>query len=294
MLKKIMLVLCITIMPAAAFAGGDSSPCATRYPIVLAHGMGTQSEILRIIDYWWNIPDALRDEGADVYISNVNGMDSTANKGVQFKANLLYFLAASGASKANIIGHSHGTIYTRYAITNLGLSSKVASHTSIGGPHRGSAVADLIMGAIPDVFEPFVGGTLDLVYTFLFGDKNGDAAQNGRDLVRSNMINVFNPNTPNVSGIYYQSWASRIKNILAGELLAATWLVMLPLEGDNDGLVSINSAKWGNFRGTLSGAWWCAGVNHLHQVDQFLGYTPGFSAPDFYVDVVSELQDKGY
>jgi triacylglycerol lipase len=147
--------------------------------------MGTQSEILRIIDYWWNIPDTMRDEGAEVYISHVNGMDSIANKGVQFKANLLYFLAASGASKANIIGHSHGTVYTRYAFTNLGLSSKVARHTSVGGPHRGSSIADLVMGAIPDAFEPFVGGTLDLVYSFMFGDKNGDAAQNGRDMVRS-------------------------------------------------------------------------------------------------------------
>jgi hypothetical protein len=58
------------------------------------------------------------------------------------------------------------------------------------------------------------------------------------------LTNTVNPNTPNVSGIYYQSWVSKIKNFLAGDLLAATWLVMLPFEGDNDGLVSINSAKW--------------------------------------------------
>ncbi len=296
MLNKILVatVTCIILIPGILFASGDNNKCATRYPVVLSHGMGTQSEIIGLVDYWWGIPDELEDNGAEVYITNVNGMDSTANKGEQWKQDILEILAVTGAAKLNVIGHSHGTIYTRYAISNLGMADCVATHTSLGGPHRGSMIADMILGLVPDSLEGLVGDALNLVYVLLFGDDDPDSLQNGYDLTRDYMINVFNPNTPDMPGIYYQSWASRIKDIRAGELLTVTWLAMLPFEGSNDGLVSTESAKWGNFRGILTGEWWCGGVNHLHQVNQFLGYTPGFDSPGFFVNIVSELKDWGY
>ena len=170
---------------------------------------GASAEILGIINYWNRIPSTLEDEGADVYITSVNGMDSTVNKALAFKQQFLQIKAVTGAAKLNIIGHSHGTIYTRYAISNLGLSSYVASYTSIAGPHRGSAIADVIMGVIPNPVKPLVGAALDFVYAFIFGDSNPNSVQNGYDLVRSYMINTFNPNTPNKSSVYYQSWAAR-------------------------------------------------------------------------------------
>src|SRR6056297_2476268 len=140
--RKILgtLLALIFLSPFTVFAGGSSDTCDTQYPIVLAHGMGASAEILGIVDYWWGIEEALEDEGADVYITSVNGMDSTESKAADFKQQYLGILAESGADKANIIGHSHGTLYTRYAISNLdlGAEGKVASHTSLAGPHRGS------------------------------------------------------------------------------------------------------------------------------------------------------------
>ena len=68
---------------------------------------------------------------------------------------------------------------------------------------------------------------------------------------------------------------------------------MLGLEGDNDGLVSVSSARWGNFRGVEDAAWWSPGCDHLNIVGMFFGITPGFDAPDFYIDIVSELKDRG-
>ena len=138
-----LLITTLFLLPGNVFAGGNSYTCDTKYPIVLAHGMGASAEILNIVDYWWGIPEALEDEGAEVYVTSVNGMDSTANKAADFYQQCLGILACSGADKLNIIGHSHGTIYSRYAISNLGLGSKVATHTSIAGPHRGSAIADV-------------------------------------------------------------------------------------------------------------------------------------------------------
>ncbi|HRU66465.1 MAG TPA: alpha/beta fold hydrolase, partial [Spirochaetota bacterium] len=283
-MKKIIVALTSLLLsiPVIAFASGSSPKCNTKYPIVLAHGMGAQAKIVNIVDYWWGIEDALEDEGADVYITSVNGMDSTENKAASFKKQFLQILAVTGKSKANIIGHSHGTLYTRYAISNLGLASKVASYTSLSGPHRGSSVADFIFKIVPNQGWSLVGDALDIVYTFVFGDKNPNSLQNGIQVTRPYMNNVFNPNCPNVSGLYYQSTTSKIKFFSNSLVLGVPWLIALYYEGDNDGLVAVNSAKWGTFRGVISGASWCGGVDHLNIVNQFFGITPGFDAPGFY------------
>jgi len=298
--KSLLAVLTLSLVfPAALFAGGSSSKCATKYPIVLAHGMGTQAKIMQLIDYWGNIPSSMEDEGADVYITSVNAMDATANKALAWKKQVLQILAVTGAKKVNVIGHSHGCLYTRYAITNLGLSSMVASHTSIAVPHRGSVIADMIMGIIPDSLEPMVGDVLDTVMSFIMGDNDGNSVANGYDLTRSYMINTFNPNTPNISSIYYQSYAYKVKNVIcAGPIFSITWLAMLPYEGDNDVLVSVTSAKWGNFKGVISGASWGYGVNHLGAVGMLSGlmYPPsiGYDPATHFENIAADLKSRGY
>lgn len=293
-----IIVAILLLLPAIAMAGGASTKCATKYPIVLAHGMGTEAEIMRLIPYWGNIPDDLKDEGADVYVTNVNAMDSTANKAAQWKAQVLQILAISGAAKVNVIGHSHGCIYTRYAISNLGLGSKVASHTSLAGPHRGSAVADMIMGLIPDTMEPMVGDVLNTVMCFLMGDENPDSVANGYELTRPYMNDVFNPNTKNVPGIYYQSYAYKCKNVIGAGLFSITWLPMLIAEGDNDVLVSVTSAKWGNFKGVIEGSPLGYGVNHLAAVGMLSGllYPPaiGYDPSEQCINIVADLKSRGY
>lgn len=195
---------------------------------------------------------------------------------MSFKTQFLQIKATTGAAKLNIIGHSHGTIYTRGARSNFGLAPYVASYTNIAGPHKGSSIADLIISIVPDSLEWLVGDTLDFVYAFIFGDINANSLQNGYDLTRPYMNNVFNPNTPNMSGIMYQSWAAKAKTSCPSVILEPTWLIMLIYEGDNDGLVSVNSAKWGTFRGVESAAWYSPGCDHLNIVDQLFGITPGF------------------
>ena len=292
----IAVLLSVFMLPAAGFAGGDAPICDTKYPIVLAHGMGASAEILGIVDYWWGIEDALEDEGADVYITSVNGMDSTENKAWDFWGQYMQILSQTGASKANIIGHSHGTLYTRYAISNLILDAegKVASHTSLAGPHRGSAIADMLMYGLNDDIKSALGGSLDFVYAFVFGDDDPDSLENGYDLCTDYMTEIFNPATPNVDDVYYQSWAAKAKTSCPSVVLQPTWLILLAAEGGNDGLVSVDSAKWGKFRGVQDAAWYSPGCDHLNMVGHLFGATPGFNAPEFFVGIVSELKNDGY
>ena len=292
----IAVLLSVFMLPAAGFAGGDAPICDTKYPIVLAHGMGASAEILGIVDYWWGIEDALEDEGAEVYITSVNGMDSTKNKAWDFWGQYEQILAETGAEKANIIGHSHGTLYTRYAISNLILDAeeKVASHTSLAGPHRGSAIADMLMYGLNDDIKSALGGSLDFVYAFVFGDDDPDSLENGYDLCTDYMTEIFNPATPNVDDVYYQSWAAKAKTSCPSVVLQPTWLILLAAEGCNDGLGSVDSAKWGKFRGVQDAAWYSPGCDHLNMVGHLFGATPGFNAPEFFVGIVSELKNEGY
>lgn len=295
-MKKILISIIVLLFAIPMVSMAATTKCATKYPVVLSHGMGAQAEILGgLIDYWGSIPSRLKENGAGVYITSVNAMDSTENKAAQWKEQVLQILAVSGKDKINLIGHSHGTIYSRYAITNLGMSSKVASHTSIAGPHRGSVIADMIMGILPNWLEDLGGPVVDWIFTLIMGDKNGDSVANGYALVRSNMINVFNPNTPNVPGVYYQSYAYKVTNALGGGLMLATWGLMKPYEGDNDGLVSVSSAKWGNFRGVIDGgSWsWLGGINHLGAVG-LLTLTPGYDAPTHFVNIAADLKARGF
>lgn len=293
-MKKLFLILSLILIPTFIFAGGSIPKCDTKYPIVLAHGMGATDDMLGFINYWWGIENYLEDEGANVYVTKVNCMDSTYNKALQFKTQYLQILASTGKAKANIIGHSHGGIYTRYAITNLGLGTKVQSLTTVCSPHRGSSAADVIMGIAGDTGGWLVGATLDVAYAFLLGDTNPESYQNGINVTRPYMVNTFNPNTPNYSGVYYQSYATKINYADPSVVLTATWLVIKYYEGANDGLVSETSAKWGTYKGITNGGSLNPGVSHINAINHFFGVTPGFNAEDYYVNMVAGLKSKGY
>jgi triacylglycerol lipase len=293
----ITLLVCLSIT-CSLYAAGDSKTCTTKYPVILAHGMLATDDMLGVVDYWWGIEAALEDEGARVFAVKLNCLDSTVNKAAEFKKQFLQILAVTGATKGNIIGHSHGTLYTRYAISNLGLSSKVATYTSLSGAHKGSYIADLILKIVPGgptgTAEQLIGGAINWVYALILGDSNPDTVTNAYDVCGDYVTRVFNPNTPNINGVYYQSWANKIKWQDPNLILQIPWALIKQAQGDNDGLVSVESQKWGNFRGVISGASWCGGVSHMNMIGHLLGVTPGFSAPDFFVKIVGELKTKGY
>lgn len=217
---KYYFVLLLLSLPSIVLAGGNIDyRCDTKYPVVLAHGMGASANIelfgIKIMKYWYGIDEALEEEGAEVFITSVNGMDSTIAKAEDFNRQVLEYLAVTGHKKVNIIGHSHGCIYSRYAISNLGLAPYVASHTSMAGPHRGSSVADAIMYGVPEELHGLIEGLANSVYSILFGNSDPDSLQNGWDVTRPAMI-PFNENTPDSQNVYYQSYAAKIKT---GDLL---------------------------------------------------------------------------
>ena len=69
-------------------------------------------------------------------------------------------------------------------------------------------------------------------------------------------MSQFNSEVSNRPDVNYYSWGAQYE---PGLVDTFRWphTVILAAEGPNDGLVSVESAKWGEYRGTL------IGVNHL-------------------------------
>ncbi|MGL4368438.1 MAG: esterase/lipase family protein, partial [Spirochaetota bacterium] len=201
MLKKITLTLAFAalLVPSSLFAGTE---CATKYPVVFSHGIGENNKMFGFDgSYFYGVKSAVNNRGCNSYYTNVDCMTSKETKAAQFKAQILSILAVSGASKVNIIGHSDGSLYTRLAISNLGLASKVASHTSICGPHRGSGVADLAAGLIANkgaigVATSVLTTALDKFYTLIVGDSSSTSSATQAKCLTTAYMTTFNNNVP--------------------------------------------------------------------------------------------------
>jgi triacylglycerol lipase len=64
-------------------------------------------------------------------------------------------------------------------------------------------------------------------------------------------------------------------------------------EGENDGLMAVDSMAWGNYLGTVSPAG-KQGISHGDMVDLTRKNIEGFDVCEFYVDLVSRLKGKGF
>jgi triacylglycerol lipase len=301
----LVFILFLLTFVSDIYAGGSSATvkCETRYPIILAHGALVPSVNAFGGLYWGAIPDALEDAGATVYVLNHRTTGYSYDMATDMGRELAYLFAIHpGWKKVNIIGHSQGTLASRFLIANCNVPGKgrardlVASLTCISGPHRGSEIADLLTGLkklMPGVAK-YVISAVNILERTIMLQGTADSRAALECLTTKYQREVFNPMTPNQSGVYYQSWAGRITrfDLFSSDMYDITGEAMkLMGAGPNDGMVSISSARWGNFRGELTGTWWSNGVNHGEEVGDD---TTGFDIPGFYINVVKELKEKGF
>ncbi|MBN1497856.1 MAG: hypothetical protein JXA07_13870 [Spirochaetes bacterium] len=312
MKKIIALVIGLTVMAGSLplFALGSSSPCKTKHPVVLVHGAFFKDENMLGINYWWSIPKWLKDKGATVYVTNQDTFNGVPERAAEVAQELGELFALNPTwKKVNLIGHSQGPLDCRYLASNLNIPGKgaaknyIASITSISGTHHGSEVADALWYAANDwvigpAAAPYIAAAVNaFASVFYYNEEDQDGMKLLYQLTHDFVENVFNPMTPDVPGIYCQSWAGLVTgtsiyhadDVIVGPL----WALMNAMDaGPNDCLVSVASAKWGKYRGELIST--SDGVNHFNEINHFFGLTPGWSAKTFYVNLVTELKNLGY
>lgn len=197
----------------------------------------------------------------------------------------------TGCEKVNIIAHSKGGLDARYAISQLGLGPYVASLTTVNTPHRGCHYADFLLDHIASPIQTFVADKYNRTFTKL-GDEHPDFLAGVNDLTARN-CEEFNRTVPDVPGVYYQSVTSVMKNFFsAGFPLNAGYLLAKHFDGENDGLVEVSSAKWGNFLGVMKTG--KKGVSHGDVIDLTRQDIKGYRVCEFYVGLVKDLKERGF
>jgi triacylglycerol lipase len=156
MFRFVLAALFIGLMAAPAFAV-DSTYTKTKYPIILVAGVTGFDSLFGTLDYWYGMESDLRKGGAKVisvaltgwngdYEGDVlPGHDSSGLRGPELEKIILDFMDGNNQwsqkfEKVNIIAHSQGATTSRYFLNRH--ADKVASLTTIAGPHKGTAVAD--------------------------------------------------------------------------------------------------------------------------------------------------------
>src|SRR5947207_427484 len=104
-----------------------------------AHGLHIKTDQLH---YFRGIKSQLEGEGFVVRETNVGFASSLENRAHDLKPQIEGVLQETGSNKVHIIAHSMGGLDSRFMIAKLGMADRIASLTTIGTPHLGSAFAD--------------------------------------------------------------------------------------------------------------------------------------------------------
>ena len=243
----------------------------TRYPVMFAHGMFGFAEIgigSMKQCYFKGIPEHLQKLGVKVYRARVPPASSVAKRA----AVLADAIRDVPERKVNIIAHSMGGLDARYAISKLHVSRRVASLTTIGTPHRGTPVADAATNVLGEKLGirrilSSVGLGLDVFYN-----------------VTTDHMAVFNRDVPNVRRVRYFSVTGEVGpgDNAVHSLLAASHDFLDKNAGLNDGLVPVESQRWGKVLDRIKAGHWAQ-----------IGWSSGLDAPAFYAKLLNELRSRG-
>ena len=268
--------------------------CRTKYPLVFIHGAGFRD--LKWPVYWGRIPSVLESHGATIYYGLQDCWANIETNAQVIARRIDEILFESDSEKVNIIAHSKGGLDARMAASSYGCGNKIASITTIATPHRGSKTIDKLF-SIPRPIWNIAAFALNN-WIRVVGDKKPDFLKLCEDFTTERM-RVFNDNNPDVSEVYYQSFACVMSHPFSDINLSTANAVVKHFEGANDGLVSVDSARWGeNFTILRSNSF--RGISHLDAIDlrrHRLTGKKGDGISDictFYVDLINDLKNRGF
>jgi triacylglycerol esterase/lipase EstA (alpha/beta hydrolase family) len=190
---------------AAAFAPDTPPPGANNwscrptaahpYPVILVHGT-----LANMDDNWQAASPLLANHGYCVYAFNYGGASSTsplqgtgeiAASAAQLATFVNTVLAASGAAKVDLVGHSQGGMMPRYYINSLGGAGKVHNLVAFAPSNYGTTLDGLTKLASLLGVSGEINGTLSSVCLACVEQEQGSSFLAG--------LNA----TPTVPGVRY-------------------------------------------------------------------------------------------
>ncbi|GAA5906598.1 hypothetical protein JCM5296_000707 [Sporobolomyces johnsonii] len=265
-----------------------------KLPIVFCHGLfgfdhlGPSSIKPLHFSYWVGVQEALEAMGVEVLIGRV-----PASASIEERAKVLCEMIGERfpGREVNLIGHSMGGLDGRFLISRLQPTNfKVRSLTTISTPHRGSSFADFLL-------EDIIGtAKVPTLLSLMQGIGVPGGGKAFDDLTTTKMAR-FNEETPDDPSVKYFSFGAEFTPSWSN-VFRVPWGVVFEREGPNDGLVSVESSQWGEYRSTLHN------VNHLDLVGwvgkvrygwaELLGKPIKFKPISFFCAMAEMLADEGF
>lgn len=268
----------------------DQKICKTKYPILLVHGVFFRDS--KLFNYWGRIADSLEKNGAEIYYGNQQSASSVEDSAKELAERIKEITEKSGCEKVNIIAHSKGGLDSRYALSVLGADKYVASLTTVNTPHRGCIFAEYLLNKVSEKMRNAIADKYNGALKKI-GDPNPDFIAAVTDLTASACA-VLNEKCPDCENVYYQSVGSKAKKASNGQFpLNLSYRFVKLFDGENDGLVSADSMKWGS-KFTFLEPKGKRGITHGDVIDLNRENIKGFDVREFYVGLVNDLKEKGY
>ena len=266
--------------------------------IVLVHGILGFGRI-GPVDYFNGVADHLRKRfGASVFAPALNPTAGTKTRSIMLRQSIQDALSGKildAAQPVHIIAHSMGGLDARRLISESpfikvgGSVVPVKSLATIGTPHRGSPVADVVaLKFVPQpallvpVFEAAKAALGDVANHF------GISLEGLNDLTSAAAIE-FNKEVRDHKDVNYFSFAGEGRSGLlhtSGFFVPYHAFMRLATGEANDGVVSVSSAKWAGFDPKL---WPCDHADEIgHNLDGPL-QPPDQATLDRYAGIVERF-----
>lgn len=266
----------------------DPEPIELEYPVLLCHGYGAIASLVKPSPLY-DVAMLMRTHNVLAFAPNIVPYAKIEIRAESWVEVIKTLVADSTYEKVNIVAHSMGGLDIRYALSHLAISDKVASLTTVSTPHRGTSLAELTLKT-PDAIKDKLADFLDWMGDRIFPGGKSDSVGSAKQLTRSHVQEVFNPNTPDTKDVPYYSFSSAVGKGTNQPITVINRFQnnhIFEQEGINDGMVSVESSKWGEHIKTSN-------LSHLEQMNLRVKDDRQHLFQNFWLEVLQHLQEKGH
>lgn len=259
-----------------------------KHPVILCHGYGALTSLVKPSPLF-DIAILLRTHNVLAFAPNIVPYAKIETRAKNWVTRIEQITERLDVKKVNVVAHSMGGLDMRYALSKLDIAYKIASFTTISTPHRGTSLAELSLRT-PEAIRDKLADFLDWMGERIYPHTKSDAIASASQLTRPYVQEIFNKDIKNIPNIPYYSYSSAVgKGTTEPIRVIARYQnnYIFEEEGANDGMVSVESSKWGDHIKTSN-------LSHLEQMNMRIKDDRKELYQNFWFDVAKMLEEKGH
>lgn len=266
----------------------DPEAVFLKYPVLICHGYGAIASLVKPSPLY-DVALLLRKHNVLAFAPNIVPYAKIETRADSWVKILHRLLDNIPQKKVNIIAHSMGGLDMRYALASHDISRHVASLTTVATPHHGTSLAELTLKT-PEAIREKLADFLDWMGDRIYPQTKSDAVASAEQLTRNYITEVFNRQISDHSHIPFYSYSAAVGKGTPHPIRVITRYqnnYIYELEGPNDGMVSVESSKWGEHIKTIH-------LSHLEQMNLRVKDDRRILFEAFWLEVIKMLESKGH